>query len=237
MSRSLAIVLVVFAICAGFIAGWFLASQRLQKSSAAGQPFFADAHGAILDCNHASDDQFRTISNYFYDPGKKTYPVEWQVCLGELQRHRVRVIDPPDTVLFQYTDDSVDKIDTVDLLADHKPELFILTGSLGTADTTTWHIIDESNGKLREWKWPDYDIPAEKLLRSDEDFCCKSWGLNLEARGISLVRPVFRKGDANCCPSRGGIIVHLKPTRGAFVLLGISRLTKSQYDRLLNPAG
>jgi hypothetical protein len=227
MSRNLPIVL--FGIFAGFVAGWFVAHRRIQRAFITAPAPSADSGEAVLDCDHARDDQWRSIWNTFYMPMKKAYLVEWQVCLGEIEGHRVRVIDG-NVVSFQYRDDAVDRIEIADLLGDHKPQLFILTSSQGTADATTWHFLDESNGKLREWKEPNYDEPAKKLLRPDEHFCCKSWGLGLRGREVSIARPIYRKGDANCCPSRGGVIVHLKPGPGAFNLTSINRLSKSQYD-------
>ena len=94
------------------------------------------------------------------------------------------------------------RVEKLDLLDNHAPQLLVLTASAGTGDDIDWHVISESNGALVEWKPQDYEGPAEKLLRSDEDFCCKDWNFHIQGNEIVLARGIYRKGEANCCPSR-----------------------------------
>ncbi|GEM_PF-4327130 len=159
--------------------------------------------------------------------------VLWEFCADGIGGQRVRVTD--DTLkksLVEYRDDEILRVEKIDLLGNQAYELLVLTGSAGTADTITWHLLSEVDGELREWKYPDYDVPANKLLRADEDFCCKDWGFHLRANSILLSRGTYRKGEANCCPSRGGVLVELSPVRNALKLTKIQRVSKAEYYRL-----
>ena len=229
MSRNLAIVLVLFGICVGFGAGWFAARGHrhtvLNASQAAGSSQFT------VDCDQAPDSRWNTVRSSSYIPAKTLYGVEWQFCSDDVQGHRVRVTDDNlKTVFFQYRDDQILRVETLDLLGLHDSELLVMTGSAGTDDRESWHIIGQSNGKLIEWKMPNYDAPAVKLLRPDEDFCCKEWNFHLKGSDIFLARGIYHKGEGNCCPSRGGVLARLKPSQGAFALADIERISKSQYD-------
>ena len=119
----------------------------------------------------------------------------------------------------------------LDLLGNHVPQVLVLTMAGGTGDDIDWHVISESNGTLKEWEPPDYDGPTEKLLRSDEDFCCKDWNFHMQGNEIVLARGIYKKGDGNCCPSRGGVVVHLRPADNAFKLVSAARISKPEYDR------
>ena len=132
-------------------------------------------------------------------------------------------------VFFAYHDDSIVRVEELDLLGDRVPQLLIITESAGTNDRTEWHILSEINGKLMEWKWPEYDGPAAKLLRSDESFCCKDWNLHLKGADVFLARGIYHQGDGNCCPSRGGALVRLRPVLGAFKIASIQRVSKPDY--------
>ncbi|MGH9563161.1 MAG: hypothetical protein ACRD3S_17040, partial [Terracidiphilus sp.] len=94
-----------------------------------------------------------------------------------------------------------------------------------------WHVIGESKDVLQEWKSPDYDAAAEKLLRPGENFCCKDWNFHLQGNEIILPRGIYGRNDGNCCPSRGGVLVRLQPVDDGFKLESALRISKPEYHR------
>jgi len=99
--------------------------------------------------------------------------VRCQYCAGDIEGRRVRITDSRFSKVFnEYEDDQILRAEEVELLGKHVPQLLIMTGSAGTDDRVSWHVLSEVSGQLREWTTPDYNAPAEKLLRADEDFCC-----------------------------------------------------------------
>jgi hypothetical protein len=231
MSRNLAIALVVIGVCAGFVAGWFIARRHLSNTVVTVPAKSADVQESVIDCDHAPDNDWQTVRSYWYLPAKTLYEVEWQFCSEDFASRRVRVTNANfSTTFFQYRDDQILRVENLDLLGDHIPELLVITGSAGTDDRITWHVISEANGTLYEWKPPNYDAAAEKLLGPDEDFCCKSWNFHLQGSDILVARGIYHKGDGNCCPSRGGVIVRLEPARGALKLANAQRISKPEYD-------
>ncbi len=118
----------------------------------------------------------------------------------------------------------------LDLVDNHVAQLLVLTMSAGTGDDIDWHVIGESNGALKEWKPPDYDGPAKNLLNADEDFCCKDWNFHLQGNEIVLARGIYQKGEGNCCPSRGGVLVRLQPADDGFKLVSVVRIDKPEYE-------
>ena len=231
MTRNLAIALVAIGVCAGFVAGWFIARRHLSNTVVTVPAKSPDVRESTLDCDHAPDNDWQTVRSYWYLPAKTLYEVEWQFCSEDFASRRVRVTNANfSTTFFQYRDDQILRVENLDLLGDHIPELLVMTGSAGTDDRITWHVISESNGTLYEWKPPNYDAAAEKLLGPDEDFCCKSWNFHLQGSDILVARGIYHKGDGNCCPSRGGVIVRLEPARGALKLANAQRISKPEYD-------
>jgi hypothetical protein len=231
MSRSLAITFVTMGLCAGFIAGWFVAHRHIQNTIPIVPASSADGGESTLDCDHATDNRWQTVRLSSYMPVKMLYYVAWQFCSGNIDGQRVRVMDSNfSTIFFEYGDDEILRVENLDLLGDHIPELLVMTGSAGTDDRTTWHIISEVNGKLYGWEPANYNAAAKKLLGPDEDFCCKDWNFHLQGSHIFLARGIYHKGDGNCCPSRGGVVVRLAPTRGAFKLKNTQRVGKSEYE-------
>jgi hypothetical protein len=159
--------------------------------------------------------------------------VDSQHCSGASKGQRVRVMDANfQKVYYEYEDDEILRVEQVELLGDHVPQLLIVTGSSGTNDRIDWHVLSEMEGKLHEWTWPDYNAPAEKLLRADENFCCKEWNFHLRERDISLARGIYHKDqDGNCCPSRGGVLAWLQPIQGKFKLVSLQRISRPKYER------
>ena len=79
---------------------------------------------------------------------------------------------------------------------------------------------------------PDYDALSKKLLKVDEDFCCKEWNLHLRGKNVVLARGIYHKDeDGNCCPSRGGVLVWLQPVQVGFKVVRVQRISGAEYDR------
>ena len=98
-------------------------------------------------------------------PVKTSYMVEFQVCLADIDGRRVRVEDAGfEKVFYQYEDDQIFRVENVDLLGNHVPQLLVVTGSSGTNDRVTLHVIGEVNGQLREWTWPAYDTSSGEAI-------------------------------------------------------------------------
>lgn len=230
------IVSLVFAACVAFAIGWHVAYKHTQSAPAEGAklPTGKEQSAKAPSCDgDAPDGQWQTVRTVDFSPGKSTYFVDWQNCSADVRRGRVRVEDSDlQKVLYEFEDEEIVRVDTLELLATHAPQLLIVTGSVGTDDRIEWHVLSELNGQLNQWTWPDYDAPAEKLLRADEDFCCKEWDLHLRGRDIVLARGIYHKGeDGNCCPSRGGVLVGLKPIQARFKVMSIRRINGPEYKR------
>lgn len=232
MNRYGLIAGVGFCLGIGFAFGWSLGQEHSDRGLAKPLNVSYEKPAYNLDCEHAPQSDWFTIRDFFYEPNKTLYDIDWEYCNGDPPSQRVRIADANDqNVFFNYENDEVLRVEKLRLLDMDVPQLLVLTESAGTGDDIDWQIISESNGALKEWKRPDYDGPAEKLLRSDEDFCCKDWNFHLEGNEVVLARGVYRKGDANCCPSRGGVLVRLRPAAGAFRLVSAVRISKPEYVR------
>lgn len=181
-------------------------------------------------CEPPSNGKWYPTRGFFYTPVKTLYNVDWDICTGDDLLQRVRVIDANEKkVFFEYEDAQVLRLEEIDLLNNHLPELLIITTNPGTADAEDWHIVGEHNGKLQEWKHPDYDSSSAELLGRDEEFG-KDWNFHLRGNEIFLARGIYHKGlDGNCCPSRGGILVHLHPIANGFDLAKVERISKTAY--------
>jgi hypothetical protein len=204
-----------------FAAGW-PAEQNQSQNTAATIPGKHVNRLPNASCRNWQDIR---VLNYSV---KTLYLVVWQVCSDNSHRERVRVMND-DSVVFEYVDYEILRTELLDLLGNHVPQLLIITRSPGTDAAIGWHLIGDSNGELHEWKIPDYDAASQNLLRADEDFCCKDWNLHLAGRAIFLARGIYHKGEGNCCPSRGGILVHLEPEHKSLALAKVERLSRSEY--------
>ena len=230
MTRRLWILIAVLGLCVGF-GGWSLRTYILTKRRV---PIAASSRNqnATVDCSNAPDDRWSMVQSFDYVPARTLYTVAWEICLGDIEEQRVLVSDANfKVVFFRYDDPEIRRVERIDLLGNRAPELLVVTESGGTSDQEDWHIISESNGKLHEWTFPDYDSASEKLLRSDEDFCCKDWNYHLRERELFLVRGIYHKGDGNCCPTRGGVLVRLRPVNGEFTIANVRRLNRAEYYR------
>ena len=209
-----------------------LKAQKRSEEGASGNRHTPVVRRSVGDCYRLPDMAWHTVRMFWYTPRKKLYIVAWEFCSDDIGGQRIRVSDEQlKTTVLEYRDDEILRAETVDLLGNNVPQLLVITGSAGTSDAIHWHVISESNGKLQEWRTPSYDAEAEKLLRTDEDFCCKDWNFHLETKDVTLARGIYRKGEANCCPSRGGVLVRLSPIDYGFKLERIERISKSECDR------
>jgi hypothetical protein len=228
MKLSTAALLIIAGVIAGIAVGRLVERKHYQSAADVSAKKFSSPSG---DCSHAPDDQWYDAKIFDYQPSKVFYTVESQVCPSDIQvGHRVRVTDAGlKTVFFTYDDDAVLRVESALLLGTNVPQLLVVTASSGTNDREDWHIISEKNGQLFEWTWPNYDAPAQKLLRPGEDFCCKEWDFHLRGRNVYLARGVYSSGEGNCCPGRGGVLVHLKPLEGSFSIASVERISKDAY--------
>jgi hypothetical protein len=237
MNRQLWIAILIFTACTAFAIGWHIEYRRTRSTLAGGSGRPIDDSQptqAAFECDaDVPDDHWHTVQTLGYQPVRTLYTVVWELCPADLERRRVRVMDANfQKVFYEYEDDEILRVEKVELLGDHVPQLLIVTGSSGTDDRTDWHVLSEVNGQLYEWTWPDYNAPAEKLLRADEGFCCKEWNLHLRGHDIVLTEGIYRKDeDGNCCPSRGGVLVRLKPIQEKFKLVSVQRITRPEYYR------
>lgn len=231
MSHKLWGGIAIIAMSAGFALGWLVERHVGRQGTVAGSSApAADDSQQDVDCLQASDAYWGHVQVFDYAPVHTTYIVLVEYCAGDpISRVRVMAADFK-TVLFHYEDAQVLHVEQVDLSSDHIPELFVMTGSSGTNDSTPWHVIGESNGKLHEWSSPDYDAATAKLLGEDEDLCCKEWNFHLKGSDVFLARGIYHKGDPNCCPTRGGALIHLKPVQDRFDLASAERISKKEYD-------
>jgi hypothetical protein len=231
MSRKTMMAAVGLLLAAGAAAvwavdGWPRAQMPMKAAISA-----AEKRSPLSGCEHASQSDWHAVRSLFYVPIKALYIVDWEICTGDPTLERVRITDADSKkIFFQFENDEVVRVEQLDLLDNHVPQLLALTTSAGTGDDIDWHVIGESNGVLKEWKPPDYDGPAEKLLRADEDFCCKDWNFHLEENEIVLARGIYKKGEGNCCPTRGGVLVRLQPADGGFKLVSVVRISKHEYE-------
>ena len=203
-------------------------SRRQSRNNAA----LSRAHSneAPTDCKQIDNWHYLRISTYA--PVKTTYMVISEVCPSSDDTLRVRITDPSfETVLFEYVDDSIVRTEQLDLLGDRAPQLLVVTASAGTGDEVEWHLLSESDGKLREWKWPELDSLGVNLLRKDEDFCCKEWRFHLRHSDVFLVRGIYRTGEGNGCPSRGGVLAKMRLTKGEIKVASVVRISKPEFEK------
>ena len=228
MKRSTAALLIIAGVIAGFAVGHLGEWKHYQNAAGVSTK---KASFSSVDCSHALDDQWYDAKIFDYHPSKTIYTVESQVCPSDIQvGHRVRVTDAGiKTVFFVYDDDAVLRVENAFMLGPNIPQLLVVTASSGTNDREDWHIISEKKGQLFEWTWPNYDAPAHKLLRPGEDFCCKEWNFHLLGNDVYLARGIYSSGEGNCCPSRGGVLIHLKPAEGSFRIASVGRISKDAY--------
>jgi hypothetical protein len=196
-------------------------------------PFVAESG---LDCFDAPDSRWRTVQPmavYWPGPGQRSYSAELQICPGrDYEGRRVQVQDEGTSEpLFTFQDDAIIRADTVRLLNTNTPQLLIVTASGGTDDREDWHVLSATKGQLREWTMPDYQSPANKFLRRHETFCCKEWNFHLRGTQLYAAAGIYREGDGNCCPTRGGVLAHLRPVEGRFELVSEKRIDIAEYYR------
>ena len=235
MNRRLWIAILVVTACAAFAIGWHIEYRHTRGTPVRGSGHTignAQSTQAVFECDgDVSDDHWHTVQTFFYQPVKTLSSVVWQLCPGDIDGLRVRVMDDNE-VLYEFGDSEILHVGQIELLNGQVPQLLIVTGSSGTRDNVDWHVLSEVNDQLHEWTWPDYDAPAVKLLRPDENFCCKAWNFHVRGHDIFLAEEIYNKDkDGNCCPSRGGVLVRLKPIRNGFKLESVQRISWREYYR------
>lgn len=234
MNSTLRILSLALCLALGFASGWLLMEHKHPKQTQVKAATARSSTDEIpgLNCGHASNDEWYTVHVFNYPPSKSLYYAEWQFCPGEPTEQRVRITDANfQKVFFHYDNDEVLRLEMLDLVGDHVPQLLVLTIANGTGDYIDWHVISESKGALTEWKLPNYDSPSEKVLGADEDFGYKDWNFHMQGNEILLARGIYKKGEGNCCPSRGGVLVRLRPTQNAFEIVSVARLSEPEYYR------
>ncbi len=153
--------------------------------------------------------------------------VELRRCTGESPRFEVMLVNEAaagaTVVRFDNFDDPgakfLERVEPM-VLPDGggRPELLVVWRFHGTGGFIEWCMLRWSAGALRCREVDDLDAPAGRLLAADEDFCCKGWSLLLSDGRLLLQRPVFRKGDPNCCPTRGNLFAQLDAHDGRLAI-------------------
>jgi hypothetical protein len=233
MNRKTMMAAVGVSLAVGVTAGWAVGDRLSGQMPVQAAIATAEGRAHLFGCEHAPQKDWHMVRVFDYEPAKSDYTVIWEICTGDPTEERVRITDADfKKTFFQFDNDEVVRVERLDLLDNHVPQLLVLTMSAGTGDDIDWHVLGESNGALKEWKPPDYEGPAERLLRADEDFCCKDWNFHLQGNEIVLARGIYQKGEGNCCPSRGGVLVRLQPADDGFKLASVVRISKSEYELL-----
>lgn len=236
MNRSLLTATLILAACTAIAVGLHIEFKRVRSKPDAGSSPPTDnsqAAQAPLRCDAKGPNaQWFPFQTLDYQPAKTLYIADWQLCVTDLPDQRVRIMDANfKKVFYEYKDDQILRVEKVELQGGSAPQLLIVTASSGTDDRVSWHVLSGIKGQLQEWVWPGYEALAEKLLRADEDFCCKEWNLHLHDRDIALARGIYLKDeDGNCCPSRGGVLVRLKPVQDGFKLVSVQRISRQEYE-------
>src|SRR5579863_1730220 len=150
MNRIVPITAVGFCLLASFASGWLLERGDSQQKAAKAAVSSSQRKAPELDCEHAPQSDWHTVRALFYEPANTHYNVSWEICEGDPAEQRVRVTDADfKRVFFQFEDDEVGRVEKLDLLGDHIPQLLVLTLSAGTGDDIQWHVICESRGMLQ----------------------------------------------------------------------------------------
>ncbi|MGH7355060.1 MAG: undecaprenyl-diphosphate phosphatase [Candidatus Rokuibacteriota bacterium] len=164
----------------------------------------------------------RTLDMDFRGDGRR-HIVELRRCTGDNARSEamlVREMPVGVTVLrFDNFDDPDAKfLEAAEALlfpdGGGRPELLVIWRLYGTGGFIEWCLLGWDRGALRCRQVDDVDTPAGRLLAADEDFCCKGWNVLLLDGRLLLERPVYRKGDPSCCPTRGNLFVQLDARDG-----------------------
>src|SRR5215831_504791 len=160
------------------------------------------------------------------------YFVEWNLCRErEGFTENYVTLENGDQKMYAFdAAEIVDRLDRLDLDRDGNEELLFVGMAGGTGNNIDWCVLGWDGAKLSCWQVPPLNFPSEKLLKPDEDFCCKDWRLKVRNEKLVLGRGIYRKGDGNCCPSRGGAFVELSPDHGKFLLTKVWRSDIKTYE-------
>ena len=163
---------------------------------------------------------------------EEPYEIEWSLCHdeGSPPQNHIKIERNPNEGIYKFGPaDEISRLERMDFDNDGNEELLYVSTSAGTGDYIDWCVLGQTKDKLKCWTVPDVKVPSQKLLKTDEDFCCKDWSLKITAGNIVLGRGIYHKGDGNCCPSRGGVFVELAPRYGAFRVLKVWRTDSKAY--------
>jgi hypothetical protein len=224
--RLIFLAVILIGVGIGFLAGWFLRARLLNIRS---QPTHAsDTPSSSDNCEYVRTVMFRPIQG-------RALEATWDLCRGkyDLREHYVHIGnngEPPWIRTFGPAG-GIESLRPIDLDEDGSTELLVIEGPEGTGDYIRWCVFGSVGNGLDCWKVPDVDAAAKALIKADEDFCCKDWNLHIVGRKIVLAEGIYRKGDGNCCPSRGGIVAELTPKKGEFALTNTYRVTPKEYRR------
>ena len=157
----------------------------------------------------------------------RPHVVELRRCAGENGRYEVVLVTEMPVGVTALRFDNFDDPDAKFLervepllLPDvgGRPELLVIWRLSGTGGFVEWCLLGWNGTALRCREIDDVDTPAARLLAADEHFCCKGWNVFLSDGRLLLERPVYRKGDPNCCPTRGNLFAQLDARGGRLAL-------------------
>jgi len=166
---------------------------------------------------------------------EEPYGMEWDLCYAEdSPQHYVKIERKTGAIAYAFEPaDEISQLERMDFDNDGNEELLYVSTASGTGNDLEWCVLGWINDGLKCWEVPDVRMPSEKLLKNDEDFCCKDWSLKVTAGNIVLGRGIYRKGEGNCCPSRGGVFVELVPQDGEFRIAKVWRGDSKTYHTWL----
>jgi hypothetical protein len=102
-----------------------------------------------------------------------------------------------------------------------KQYLVITTKYYGSGEGTALCILGKTTEGLNCLQIPDLNLAVQKLLESDEDFCCTDWWMSANGpEEITLEHDVFEKKTHQ---RRESIKIDLKPTESSLAILKVRR--------------
>ncbi|MBI5489417.1 MAG: hypothetical protein HY905_18940 [Deltaproteobacteria bacterium] len=118
-----------------------------------------------------------------------------------------------------------DRVEEVGLRGDSSRQVLAVRMFDGNGCHSDWCIVGAVGDGIGCWSQPDLDERARPRLRPDEDIGMDGWFVKVEGARVRLWTPVFARGDAHCCPSRGSFVAELSahPTEPRLVLASFER--------------
>ncbi|MBN1771905.1 MAG: hypothetical protein JXB32_11620 [Deltaproteobacteria bacterium] len=132
-----------------------------------------------------------------------------------------------------------DRVEEVGLRGDSSRQVLAVRMFDGNGCHSDWCIVGAVGDGIGCWSQPDLDERARPRLRPDEDIGMDGWFVKVEGARVRLWTPVFARGDAHCCPSRGSFVAELvaHPTEPRLVLASFERRSAAEAARASEEEG